>query len=146
MINFRNLGLFKNNTISNKKILCIFLLFASIIISMIINNQINQMQYSYTKLNYSKVNEGMTDCSGNNIIYSIINDTGPQPYQKLNIIREIISSFENDSKLNSARIMEILNSQTDSDVVKIDKLKKKLDDLELCTNTEEEEDKKKSKK
>jgi hypothetical protein len=142
MGNFRNLGFLTN--FSNKKILSIFLLLASIIISMFVNNQINQLSYSYTQMSPSNINEGMADCSGNNIIYNIINDTGPLPYQKLNTIRQFISSFESESLLNSEKIMEILNSQTDSDVVKIDKLKKKLDDLDLCANTEE--DKKKSKK
>jgi hypothetical protein len=145
MINFRNLGFLKNVTFSfsNKKILSIFLLIVSIIISIYVSNNANRSTY----LNPIEINEGMLDCSGNNIIYSILNDNGPLPYQKLNTIREFISSFNEDSQLNSVKIMEILNSQTDSDVVKVDKLKKKLEDLDLCTNTKDDEEyKKKSKK
>ena len=144
MINIRNLGFLKNVTFSNKKLLSIFLLIVSIIISIFVSNHANRSTY----LTPVKINEGMLDCSGNNIIYSILNDTSPLPYQKLNTIREFISSFDEESQLNSVKIMEILNSQTDSDVVKVDKLKKKLEDLDLCTNTkkDDEESKKKTKK
>lgn len=144
-MNSINLGLLKkfSFSFSNKKIFAIFLLFASIIISMMVSDKLNNFKYHDLQNNRNYANiEGMMDCSGSNIIVSLLNDTDTLPHQKLEVIRSFVNTSVDQTSKTYKTLTEILNSQTDSDVIKVDKITKKLDELELCAKTESKSDSK----
>ena len=126
------LGSIKKTLFSNKSVFAIFLLLASIFLSLFISNRLRNIPYSNTPTSMGHVElEGMVDCSASNIFYTVLNDADAKPYQQLQIINSIMPSIDSSSKLYK-KIQDVITSTTDSDVVKVKNIKDILKDLDVC--------------